>query len=187
MMLLARLLAQSPLGVLLALALLPSAHEARADVLSISASGTIGTSCSITPSAPFSTPNLSNSGNVPAQATVNCNSGFKVNALSANGAIKNVTAAPSGFANALPYNLTLSVPLETGGPVSATCASSSLVSGQSGCALSPANATGLSSGGKASLNKTANLTVAWTVPALPTRLLAGSYSDTITLTVTAVP
>jgi spore coat protein U-like protein len=62
-----------------------------------------------------------------------------------------------------------------------------LVAGQSSCALSPANSTGLSSGGKASLNKTATLTVAYTVPTLPTRLIAGSYSDTITLTITASP
>jgi hypothetical protein len=163
------------------------ATPARADVLTVNATGTIGTSCSIAATTPFTTPNLSANGNVGAQATVNCNTGFKVNALSANGAIKSSTSAPTNFTNTLPYNFTLSVPLETGGPAAATCASSALVAGQSSCALSPANSTGLSSGGKASINKTAALTVAWSLPTLPTRLIAGSYGDTITLTVAAVP
>lgn len=175
------------MSVVPAMALLAFSQRADADVLSITASGTVGSSCSIATSTPFSPQSLSASGSAGAQATVNCNTGFKVNALSANGAIKNSTSAPSGFTNTLPYTLTLSVPLETGSPVSATCSASALVAGQSSCALSPANANGLSSGGKASLNRTADLTVAWTVPSLPTRLIAGSYSDTITLTVAAVP
>ena len=166
------------------------ASRARADALTVNATGTIGTSCSIALASAFSAPNLSTSNSVGATATVNCNTGFKVNATSANGAIKSTTAPPVNFTNTVPYNLTLSVPLESGSPnpMSATCASSALVSGQSSCALSPANGTGLSSSGRASINKTATLTLAYTVPTLPaTRLIAGSYSDTITLTVAAVP
>lgn len=157
---------------------------AHADQLTVTASGTIPSSCSIASASPFPAVNLSANGSVGAQATVNCNTGFKINALSANGAIKSNTAAPSGFTNSVAYDFTLSVPLESGGPIPATCASGTLVSGQASCALSPGNTTGLSSGGTASINKTAALTVAWTVPTLPTRLIAGSYSDTITLTIT---
>jgi hypothetical protein len=173
-----------------AFAILPwlvSAAPVYADVLTINASGTIGTSCTVAATTQFSSPNLNANGTVGGQATVSCNTGFKVNALSANGAMKNNAAAAASFTNVQPYNFTLSVPLETGGPVSATCASSALVAGQASCALSPANGAGLSSGGKASINKLASLTVAWTIPALPTRLMAGSYSDTITLTIAPSP
>ncbi|HVU29460.1 MAG TPA: hypothetical protein VHE36_03585 [Sphingomicrobium sp.] len=160
---------------------------AHADMLTVTATGTIGTRCSIAVASPFSSPDLSSSGSVGATATVNCNTGFKVNATSANGAIKSATPATTNFTNTLPYDFTLAVPLESGAPMNATCASSALVAGQSTCALSPANGTGLSSSGRASINKTATLTLAYTVPTLPTHLIAGSYSDTITLTVATVP
>lgn len=164
-----------------------AAVPARADVLTVTASGTIGSSCGLTSASPVGSPNLSASGSVGATVTVNCNTGFRLNALSAQGAIKSATSAPANFSNNVPYSLTVSVPLETGGPASATCASSTLATGQSSCALSPGNTTGLSSSGKASLNKTASLTFAYTVPALPTRLIAGTYSDTVTLTITVAP
>src|SRR5438309_4107155 len=80
------------------------AQPAHADVLTVNATGTIGTSCSVAASAAFGTPNLSANGNVGAQATVNCNTGFKVNALSSKGAIKTATVAPAGFTNTLPYS-----------------------------------------------------------------------------------
>jgi hypothetical protein len=168
---------------------LAGTQPAHADVLTVTATGTIGTACSIAVASPFSSPDLSASGSVGATATVNCNTGFKVNATSANGAIKTATTAPTSFTNTLPYNFTFSVPLESGSPnpISATCASTALVAGQSSCALSPANGTGLSSSGRASIGKTATLTLAYTVPTLPTRLIAGSYTDTITLTVATVP
>lgn len=167
---------------------LGSTTPADADVLTINASGTIASSCSLAAASAFGTPNLTASGNVGATATVNCNSGFTINATSLNGGMK-TTKSATGFASLVPYSLTVLVPLETtpATSVSATCAATTLVSGQSSCALSPGNVTGLSSGGKASLGKTATLTLAYTVPSLPTRLIAGSYSDTISLTITAVP
>ena len=84
------------------------------------------------------------------------------------------------------YTLTVSVPLDSGGPVSANCASSALLAGQSSCALSPSNATGLSSGSATATNKVATLTAAWTTPSLP-YLVAGSYSDTLTISIATVP
>jgi hypothetical protein len=140
--------------------------------------------CTVSASSSFGTPSLAASGSVTAQALVNCNAAFKITAQSRNGRLANPEAAPAGFANAVPYELTFSVPLDNSStPASATCASSTLTSGQAGCALSPGNAGGLSSGGKPSINKTATLTVAYAVPAAPTRLVAGSYTDTITLTI----
>src|SRR5215211_698536 len=120
----ARVLSRACACLLSASAMIAAAQPARADVLTINAIGTVGTSCSIAASSPFGTPNLSSDGSVGAQATVNCNTGFKVNALSAYGAIKTGSAATANFTDALPYNFTLSIPLETGGPASAACASS---------------------------------------------------------------
>lgn len=145
----------------------------------------IGSICSIAVASGFPTANLAASNSMGATSTLNCNTRFKVNATSANGAIRTAKVAPTGFTNAIAYSLSLNVPLDQGGSVSATCPAAQLIAGQAGCALSPANATGLSSGAGTSLNKTAALTVAWTLPA--SQLIAGNYSDTITISVAPQP
>jgi hypothetical protein len=157
---------------------------ARADDLSITAQGTIGQTCSITALTSFPAPALTAAGSVSATATVDCNTGFAIRATSARGAIRTTQTPTSGFANSVPYNLTLTVPLDNSAMLSATCSSTSLVAGQSACALSPAG-SGLGSGGVSAINRTAQLQVAWTTP--PLRLVAGSYSDTITLSIAAQP
>ena len=158
---------------------------AKADSLQITASGTIVGGCSVTVASNFGTANLSGNNSVNGTATVNCNAGFRINATSLNGAIVTSTAAPANFTNAVPYSLQVIVPLDNSPNVSATCSSSTLVAGQSGCLLSPLNSTGLSSGGKSATNKTATLAVNWTLPAQ--RLIAGSYSDTITISIASPP
>jgi hypothetical protein len=167
------------------LAITSTGGPAAAQTLTVKAVGSISPTCSLS-SGSFGEPNLAASGSVTRQATVNCNTGFKVNARSTGGALVNVKPAPANFANTIPYNLTVSIPLDNvANPISATCSSSALMLGQNGCALSPGNATGLSSGGKSSINKTATLTLAYTVPTVPTRLVAGTYSDTIIFTIAA--
>ena len=158
---------------------------AKADSLTITATGTIVGGCGIALASDFGPANLSAGGSVNGTATVNCNAGFKINATSANGAIKTSAVAPANFTNAVPYSLAVTVPLDTGNSVSATCTSAQLVAGQSACALSPANSTGLSSGGKTANNKVATLTASWSLPTQ--RLIAGSYSDTITVSIASVP
>ncbi|MFC4594398.1 hypothetical protein [Sphingobium tyrosinilyticum] len=173
-------------GAMVACALAFSASApAKAQSLTITATGTIVGGCGITVGSNFGPANLSAGGNVTGTATVNCNAGFKINATSANGAIKTNTVAPANFTNAVPYSLAMTVPLDVGGNVSATCNSSELVAGQSGCALSPGNSAGLSSNGKTANNKTATLTASWSLPA--PRLIAGTYSDTITVSIASVP
>jgi hypothetical protein len=176
----------SPLGAVAAFGLLSCASPAPAQVVSVTANWTVASSCSIA-GASISGANLAASGSQSASSTVNCNSGFKINATSAKGALKSTTVAPTNFSNVLPYTLTVAVPVD-GTPAStpsASCASSLLMSG-SGCTLAPSGA-GLSSGGRTAMGQTATLTVAWTIPTLPTRLIAGSYSDTITLSIATVP
>jgi spore coat protein U-like protein len=99
-----------------------------------------------------------------------------------NGALKSATPVSGLFSNNLSYGLSVTVPLDAGGQISATCASATLVSGASSCALSPASVSGLSSGTGTSTSKTAALALQWTLPTA-TRLIAGSYSDTITITI----
>lgn len=161
---------------------------AHADTLTVNASGTIVGSCVLNTASDFpASANLSVNGSSSATATVDCSTPFKLNATSSNGALSNSVSAVSGFTNALGYSLTISVPLNTGGPATATCASSTLVTGQSSCALSPGNTTGLYSGATGSAtNKTATLTAAWTTPSTPI-LVAGNYADTLTVSIAAVP
>lgn len=173
-----------PLGAALGAASLLVAPVARADSVTIVARGTIASGCSVALASNFPAANLSASGTVSATAIVDCNTGFVIKATSAKGAIKTTNAASTGFTNVLPYNLSLSVPRDTGGPVSATCAAATLIAGQAGCALSPAGA-GLSSGGVTATAKTATLTASWTLPTQ--KLAAGSYSDTITILVSTSP
>lgn len=168
--------------------LLP-ATQAAAQSISITATGTVPGSCSIAVASPFGNADLSAAGSVQATATVDCNTGFKLHATSSNGALVTATAVPANsvFVDRLGYGLTFSLTTDGNTNLSASCTSAHLGAGQSGCALSPGNDAGLSSGGRTAINRTASLGVSWAPPALPARLVAGSYSDTITFSIGAVP
>lgn len=160
---------------------------ARADVLTVTARGTIQPACSVASSQQFSTLSLNVAGSAVAKATVTCNQFFKVNATSAKGAIKSDGLVSPPFANSVAYSLRADVGLDDNSTRSATCSSASLTAGQSSCALSPANSTGLTSNGQISTGKVTTLTVSWTPPSVPTLLKPGSYSDVINLTIAPVP
>jgi len=172
------------LGAVLLIAQAVSASPGLADVITVTAQGTIPSTCGITLQSAFGAANLNANGSVNASALVNCNAPYQLRASSANGTLKSVTAAPAQFNNSLDYSLSVTVPLDAGGQISATCASTTLVSGASSCALSPASASGLSSGSGTSTSKTATLALQWTLPT-STRLIAGSYADVITVTIAA--
>lgn len=164
-----------------------AAGPAAADRLVVTAQGNVASSCSIAKASDFGAVNLAAGGSTQATATVNCNTGFRINAQSTNGALKSGTTAAASFVNSNSYTLAVSVPVESGAPAAASCGSATLLAGQAGCALSPANTTGLSSGGRPAIGRTATLTLSWTPPTLPARLMAGQYSDTITVTIATVP
>jgi hypothetical protein len=158
---------------------------ARADSLVVEARGTIATSCSLFKSqnGDFAQPNLSANGSISGQATVKCNSGFRITATSANGALTNSKSA-ANFTSSVAYTFGMSVPVDDGATVTSTpsqCSSTAMKSGTS-CVLM---ASGKTATGVAGAGRPATLTLAYTVPSLPTRLLAGTYSDTITLTIAA--
>lgn len=160
----------------------------RADTVTVTAKGAIAPTCSMSSTQDFrSTSNVNAPGSATATALVTCNQFFKMNATSSNGAIKNSVAVSPPFTNSLPYSLKADVGLDDGSTQTVTCASSTLVAGQSSCALSPANTAGLTSNGQIATNKTTTLTMSWTPPATPTLLKPGSYTDSITLTIAIVP
>lgn len=160
---------------------------AAAQTVTVNASWRVMPLCTVAAASAFPIADLGEAGNRSATATVTCNKSFKISASSANGAIRTSGAAPAGFANALPYTLRIDVPLDDGSRISASCTSPTLVAGQSACPLSPANGTGLTSAGRIATSQAATLTVSWSAVALPTRLIAGSYADTITLSIATVP
>lgn len=177
----------SAIGLTAALCVLPICAPAAAADVSITATATIAAACSLTAGTGFGAANLGSSSSVTATATVNCNTRYRLKAQSANGGFKSATAAPApSFTNQLAYTLNISVPLDNGGgTVAGSCASANLVAGSASCQMSPAN-TGLSSGSGTSTGQTASLSVSWTAPTSP-RLIAGSYTDTITITIAAQP
>lgn len=160
---------------------------ANAQTLTITATGQIPASCGLAAASSFSNANLDANGSSSATATVNCNTKYLLKATSANGGLKTATAAPSAsFANKLDYQFNISVPLDnSAGTLTGSCAASNLAAGASACALSPAG-TGLSSGSGTSTGKTATLGINWTVPSA-VHLVAGSYADTITISIAAQP
>jgi hypothetical protein len=173
-----------PIGIALGVL---SASPLDAQTLQITAKGQIATTCALAAGSGFGNANLDTSGTISATASVNCNTKYLLRAASANGGLKTTTAAPSAsFTNLLDYVFTISVPLDNGaGSISGSCAASNLIPGSGFCNLSPMGA-GLSSGSGTSTGKTASLGVSWAPPGA-SHLVAGSYTDTITITIAVQP
>ncbi|WP_313806829.1 hypothetical protein [Sphingobium sp.] len=161
--------------------------ETGAQTLTITATGQIPASCGLGSGSGFINANLDANGSLSATATVNCNTKYLLRATSANGGLKTATLAPSAsFSSKLDYQFDISVPLDnSSGSVSGGCVASKLTAGGSDCALSPAGA-GLSSVNGTSTGKTATLGISWMLPGA-THLVAGSYADTITISIAAQP
>jgi hypothetical protein len=133
---------------------------------------------------------LGKAGSVAIPFRLDCNSNFAITVVSSNGglqqqaaaAVAPSTAAAGGFAGRLDYDLAVQVDTDTG-PVASHCAASALSSG-GGCAMAQAGAGGgLSSDGGVAIGRDGGLVLSWTAPA--ERLVAGRYSDTVTITVEA--
>lgn len=146
--------------------------------LQVVAKGTINPSCSVSIGTPFPVAVLSESGSVSAAPAINCNKAFTVTARSTKGAMTSHTLESTGFTNKLLYSIAFSLPLDdNSGTLEITCTSSELAVG-AGCSAD--------SGGKTAINKTALLQASWTTPTSP-RLVKGSYRDTLTISVAALP
>jgi hypothetical protein len=169
-----------------ACALVPGSAWAQTTQLQVTAKGSIPGSCTLTTSGSFPARDMTAPGpqSATTMAALSCNQPFKINVTSTNGALLGNRAAASGFSNRQDYALTLSFGIDSSTtPQSATCTSAQLIVGQTACALSPGNVTGLTSGNSIATNKTATLTADWTV-ATTARLMAGNYSDQLRVTLT---
>lgn len=163
------------------LAALAPSQALAGSVLTVTAKGTIPTSCSVASAGNFANvADFTQSGQRTASVTVSCNQGFTITAKSAKGAIKTAATLPAGpaYSNTLPYTFKLDVALDSGSVSIPSCASATMAG--AGCSVS--------SGGISAIGRTAGLTVNWISP-LPTapRLIAGSYGDTISLSIAPTP
>jgi hypothetical protein len=161
-------------------------------VLKLSLVGHIRSHCGFA-SMPPSSANLNDltqGGSLELDFKLDCNAGFAVAVASSNGGLKRVSSPGSddihvdGFATALDYDVGLAYQTDLG-TVAAHCPASSLSAGSPTCAFYGAGAGhGLSSGDGVAVDAPGSLTLKWQPPA-HTRLVAGNYKDTITITVGA--
>jgi hypothetical protein len=167
------------------------ATDARAqsiDRLEVVVSAEIPTRCGFADSARASdlTGDLDSSHAASVRLSLDCNAPYAITARSVNGRLEHVDQADdgSGYAFDKPYGLTLSLETDRGRVQGERCASSDLVAGGAGCALS--SATGLTSGDGVSIGRDAVVTIDWSdQDDRGRRLAAGQYSDTIILEIGA--
>lgn len=177
------------LSVVSAVALLASAAVAQSnDSVSIDILASVPDRCgfaSSTPTHQTREGNLEQAFRQDIRLKLDCNTPFAIHAVSQSGALVHTTATPdsSGFAFSKTYNVQVAVETDLGVITSARCDSSTLRDGGT-CEL--ANGRGLSSGQGVAVDRDAILTIDWPdQSALPRRLAAGDYQDTITITIGA--
>lgn len=115
---------------------------------------------------------------------LNCTGPSRVAVVSAKGGLHNSAAAATGYANKAPYSVTLKLVANDGSQAQATCAAETLASGST-CAFGGTAST--SQGlrlASASVNQPGSyLRVSAPAYSGPGTLVAGTYSDTLTVTV----
>lgn len=159
-------------------------------VLKLSLIGHIRSHCGFAamPPSAANLDDLTQHGSLELDFSLDCNSGFAVKVSSANGGLKRVTAGNdvriNGFATSLDYDIGLAYQTDLG-TVSGHCPASSLVAGSQTCTFNNAQtARGRSGCGGVAQDMPGSLTLTWQPPS-HTRLIAGNYKDTITITVGA--
>lgn len=162
--------------------------------LQVQVTATVGMSCGFAPNAApsgsVSAPNFDSAGfshDVP--FTLNCSVPSRVAVVSANGGLLSAATADAGYTNKAPYDVTLNlVPNNGGTPATATCAASTLATGSSCTFLGPASSTqGLRLDSPSQLQTGSYVRVKALAYAGTSGLVAGTYNDTLTITLSASP
>jgi hypothetical protein len=162
-------------------------------VLSVPVSASVGGRCGFgdagVPAAAIRQENFDKSGiNATASFNLNCTGASRVAIVSSNGALVTTATAPTGYANRAPYDVTLNLAGSNGATATATCAASTLTQ-SGGCTFrGPASTTQGLRLGAASVNQPGSF-VRVTAPAAsgPGQLVEGTYTDTLTITLSVAP
>ena len=159
----------------------PNAIAFAADEVKITVEGSIVASCAINGmAASANLGNISQAGSLSVPFTIDCNAPFSYALKSANGGLKHqaVAAAPSGFSVLLPYSVQTVIATNSGAGINQTCTSANVKDGAVTCPFA-------NSGNAVAINQPGSLGLSWSASGQP--LVAGSYQDVLTLTVSTPP
>lgn len=154
-------------------------NDVAAEDITIEVSGEVADECAVD-SAPGSIDlgELSSIGITNIPVTIRCNAPFTYSMQSRNGGLAYLDGeAVNGFSDFVDYNLSSSIPTDTG-VIADTCTSAQIKTGADSCIFT-------NSGIGVALPSNAMFTLAWTPPSDP--LLAGAYEDQLTLTFAVQP
>lgn len=150
---------------------------AAVDAVKVEVTGNITPSCSSSTTTLTLNPgDISKAGSAKASFTVDCNARFQYTIQSANGALR-LVSAPATVASSnssVPYDVHIRIPLTLGGTIDDTCSSATIKQSAVSCKFSD-------SGQKIAVNQTAQAQISWSNA--QGQLMAGQYSDQLTITV----
>ncbi len=158
--------------------------------ITIEVIGEVPTRCGFASSEPIAqlpTLDLEQGARFDIRIRLDCNTPYAFGVVATHGLLTNQTAqryTSSGYAYSKPYSVSVALQTSRGTVRSDACMSGDLVPGGR-CAFAAAAAgSGLSSGDGISIDQDAVLTVEWgDQSAMPNRLAAGDYQDTLTMVV----
>lgn len=161
-------------------------------VINVPVTATVGGSCGFAtaPNGTITNSNIDTTGWTGQVAFMpQCTAPWRIAVSSANGALKNTATASSGYQNRAPYNVTLSIPYNTGsssGTVTSTCAVKDLNATTTTASCDFDGAASTSNG--LLVPRSFNLSGSYIQAAAPAYpgpdvLVAGTYTDTLTVTV----
>jgi hypothetical protein len=157
--------------------------------VTIQVTATVTGSCGFAPVplTPIAVPNVDLAfNNVDSTFGLNCNGASNVAVVSQNGGMLNSGTAPSGYANLAPYDVALHLAGDGGLAADGSCAVATLTaSAGSPCSFrGPATTSqGLKLNGPATNRTGSYLRIS--APVHPVTLIAGAYTDVLTVTVSA--